>query len=258
MQKRKTTHKFSKKHGRSAPSTMSRYTPRYKTLSRGDVVRYFKRPLPDAVLYTTSGPGVVTSAYDNSTSTWLIPGSVSNDNNGAGLGMQFGLGISIQLNTLAQAQDLLSLFRQCTIMGCTVRAEQQSGDSASNAVVGGINSNPGNIVSLVSYENLSSAGTAGSYLQAIAYGNSKQQAITNGRPFVRKFKLRPALNVFSSDMTTIAYAAQNSGKLWVDSQASANTIFYGPGLWLRNFPSTPSNFGLRFMCDVWVACRSPY
>lgn len=260
MPKRKTTHKKNGSRKLTGSNwALSRPQPRYKTMSSGGMVRYFKRPLPDVILYTTSGPGVVAGDASGTASTWAVPGTVQNDNNGAGSGMQFGLGFTIGLDQLTQFSDILNLFRQTCILGCTMRIEPTCGDSAITSVTAGvINPGQGLVPSIVSYENLSSGGTAGNYFQALAYGNSKQQTVTNARPFVRKFKLRMASYVFTSGITGLGYAASNSPYQWQDSQASPNVVYYGPGIWIRNFPSFVTGNNLRIMCDIWIACREPF
>lgn len=264
MPKRKTTHgkstKKSTKGGRLAT-----YNPRYKSVS-GDVVRFFKRPMPDCVFGTISGPNVQALDAGNNPSTWCLPQTVAGDANPLGVGMQFGINFNIQLAQLTQFSDLANLFKQYCIVGCTIHIEPVVGDSGTPyplttgqapptvPSVGG-----GYIPSIVSYENISSGGTASTYYQAQAWANSRQQTVTNARPFIRKFKLRASTLQYSSAALGYSYAASNDTIVWQDSTASNNTIYYGPGLWVRNFPSYPGNgYGFRCMMDCWIACRAPF
>lgn len=255
---KKGTGKF-KKHGakrggtkRSWPALAS-YNPRYKTLSV-DAVRYFKRSMLDAVAYNSGGlVSPVWYDYSGSNSTWITSGGIAADSNSQATAMQFGVGVLIAFNNLPSFTDFTNLFRQVAMLRCIIKIEPMQGDSGG----GNILSAP-QLLNVVSYENLCTNAVAPSYLNAITYANHRQQTITAERPLVRKFNLRPAIQMYSG-LAGTSYATTNQELLWLDSISGVATQFYGPQFWFRNFPNTAGTLGCwRATCDCYIACRMPF
>lgn len=232
---------------------LAQYNPMYKKLSV-DAVRFFKRSMLDATVYNSGGIAPVTFLdYTGATSNWVTGGSIAADNNSQATGMQFGVGVAISFNNIPSFTDFTNLFRQVAILRCLVKIEPMQGDSAG----GNLGSGP-QLLSVVSYENLCTNAVAPSYLNAITYSNHRQHLVTAEKPLVRKFNLRPAVQMYSSAIGT-TYATTNQEMLWLDSISGISTQFYGPQFWFRNFPNTAGAIpGFRMLCDVWMACRTPY
>jgi hypothetical protein len=248
----------SKRGGRPARNLAAAGGPSAVSVPRpirvnADSVFIFSRRCADLSVFCTSGGAISILVPPGFTGTpFMNLGTVGTDISPPGQSLIFAtFAFGLDVTSLAQSNDLLSMFAEYQIRNCHFTAETLMGDSYNPT----IQSPLPEIITVID----PTVATAPALVQTLmSYSNTQRQTLTLEHPHKRTFVPRPAVQVYGSVLATSYAANDRFTDLWFASNNTTQPPLYGLVVALRNFVSpVGSGVNVRFSCNVDVACRRP-
>jgi hypothetical protein len=164
------------------------------------------------------------------------------------------MALSFSMNSLAQLADITAMFTEYQIRGLLVEVNFMGGDSYNP----GIGSPLPEIQTII---DPSDANTALNPQIIESFGNSTRNILSQERPVKTLVAPRPALQLYSSAVSSGDAYDASTRDLWFSTATAASTSipFYGWKALIRNWCSTNgSGAVVRLNCTVQIALRRPH